>query len=162
MIRTLWRRNCGRSSLERPSFLITPELKNSVSFLRIDGSVLPGERASFFSRAVFEKLGLFSAYRWRCSFRGESEFFFTTLYQKNSVSSLFDGGSVLPGERPSFFSPLTRKTRSLLCLTVALFCQGRDRVFFHHAIPEKLGLFAAYRWCCSSRGETEFFFARRI
>jgi hypothetical protein len=97
--------------------------------LLIGGAVLPGERPSFFSRAVFEKLGLFSAFRQLRPFRGETEFFSPTN-QKNSVSSLFDGSSVLSGERPSFFS---------------------------RAVFEKLGLFSAYRWRCSFRGETEFF-----
>jgi hypothetical protein len=89
--------------------------------------------------------------------------------------------------RPSFFRALRPKTRSLLCVSMALFLQGRDRVFlpghtqklglfsafrwlrssrgeteffFTHATPEKLGLFSAYRWLCSSRRETEFFCLR--
>jgi hypothetical protein len=59
------------------------------------------ERPSF-SRATPEKLGLFSAYRWLCSFRGETEFL-PAPHPKNSVSSLFFVGFVLSGERPSFF-----------------------------------------------------------
>jgi hypothetical protein len=41
-------------------------------------------------------------------------------------------------------------------LSMALFFQGRDRVFAR-ATPETLGLFSVFRWLCSSRGETEFF-----
>jgi hypothetical protein len=77
---------------------------------------LRGE-TEFFAVATHEKLGLFSAFRWLGSLRGETEFFPSPCL-KNSVSSLLIGGPVLSGERPSFFA-----------------C----------AMPEKLGLFSAFR-----------------
>jgi hypothetical protein len=72
-------------------------------------------RDRVFDCAIPEKLGLFSAFRWLYSFRGETEFLIAPRL-KNSVSSLFIDASVLSGERPSFFARYTRKTRSLFCV----------------------------------------------
>jgi hypothetical protein len=100
-----------------------------------------GRDRVFFHLAIPEKLGLFAAYRWLCSSRGETEFFSPTN-QKNSVSSLLIDGFVLPGERASFFHHLYLKNSVSSLFDGGAVLSGERPSFFHHAIPEKLGLFA--------------------
>jgi hypothetical protein len=117
-------------------------------------------------------------------FQGRDRVFYSHGTAKNSVSCLRIDGSVLSGERPSFFCALKPKTRSLVCVSMVRYFRGRDRVFYSHGTDknsvsclridgsvlsgerpsflfarhsQKLGLLSAYRWLCSSRGETEFF-----
>jgi hypothetical protein len=150
----------------------------------IDGSAALKLKRLGFSWATPEKLGLFSAFRWLRSSRGETEFFFThATPEKLGLFSAYRWLCSSRRETEFFCLRHTRKTRSLLCFSMALFFQGRDRVFlptphpknsvssllidgfvlpgerpsFPRATPDKLGLLSAFRWLYSSRGETEFF-----
>jgi hypothetical protein len=96
----------------------------------IDGSAALKLKRLGFSWATPEKLGLFSAFRWLRSSRGETEFFFThATPEKLGLFSAYRWLCSSRRETEFFCLRHTRKTRSLLCLSMALFFQERDRVF---------------------------------